>query len=204
MEDSLDLQFHHCICISFAYYYCGVGTCLGPNSCGSADPWSLYCSRYYDFWSNRDIKCCLGSCLRLIGCGSGVMSGSTISTICWEYCPSTSTPGSSTFSFSPISCVSASSFSESTPTPGIYTSPMRQTCLYVKVNCLGWYPTNVLTLTITVSGMGIKFQLSLEILFAVFQAMNLYPPCRLPLRPRHIAYLVLKILLLLGFYSSCT
>ena len=48
---------------------------------------------------------------------------------------------------------------ESAPSPGVSMSPMIWMCLSVKVISLGWLPPNVLLLAITVSGMGIKYQL---------------------------------------------
>ena len=65
MEHYLALQLHHCICIPFACQYWSVGACLLTNSCVYAEPWRLYCSLCYDFWHSRDLKRCLGSCLRL-------------------------------------------------------------------------------------------------------------------------------------------
>ena len=58
---------------------------------------------------------------------------------------------------------STSPSSESATTPGVFTSPMIQTCLSFKVISLGWLLPNVLTRAITVSGMGIKSQLLREI-----------------------------------------
>ena len=81
---------------------------------------------------------------------------------------------------------------------------MRQPCLFVKVIKLGWFLTNALTQSITVSGMVIKSQLLWTIFLTDFNAMNLYPTWILPLRPREIASLVLGDWLLCGLSFSCT
>ena len=77
-----------------------------------------------------------------IGCGYDGTPVSSISTTCGASCPSSSTPGSSTLPSGSIYGSSTSlahgySPSDSEPTPGIYTYPMRRPYLSVKVNCLG-------------------------------------------------------------------
>ena len=154
--------------------------------------------------------------IRLGSCG---MSGSLISTNCGgDSCPSISTHRISTFPSGSISDISISYYSSSAstpgnstspssklaPTPGISTHPMRRPCLYVKVRGLGWSLPNVLTQSITESGMEIKSQFFRIIFLPEFNAMKLYPSWRFPLGPRQIAPLVLGNWLLRELSSSCT
>ena len=134
--------------------------------------------------------------IRLGSCG---ISGSSISTMFGgTSCPSISTTGRSTFTSGSISGISISSFSssasnpenyifpssESEPTPGFSTSPMRHPCLYIKVRSLYWSLPNVFMRAIIVSGMGIKSQFYRAILWPEFNAMDFYPPCIFSLGPR--------------------
>ena len=79
-----------------------------------------------------------------IGCGSGGILGSSISTTCGTSCPSISTPGRLKFPSISIYGISTSFSSDSAPTPGISTFPMRRPCLSVKVNCFSWSLPNLL------------------------------------------------------------
>ena len=108
-----------------------------------------------------------------IGCESDGMSGSSISTTCGDSCHFFSTPEGSKFPSIFSYGIPASSSSDSSPTPGIYTSPMIRPCMSVEVNFLGWIPPNVLTRAITVSGMKIRSQLRPTIFFAVLGTL----PC---------------------------
>ena len=69
-------------------------------------------------------------------------------------------------------------------------------------SCSGSSLPSLLTLSITVSGIGMASQLRRTIFFIEFKLINLYPPCKLPLGPRQMAPFVRGNWLFLGVSSS--
>jgi hypothetical protein len=83
-------------------------------------------------------------------------------------------------------------------TPGSSILPMRQPLRLVKTSCSGSSLASWLTLSITVSGIGMASKLRRTIFFTECKLMNLYPPCRFPLGPRQMAPFVRGSWLFLG------
>ena len=86
----------------------------------------------------------------------------------------------------------------------ISISTIGQPMRFVEMNESGSFKYSSLTQDITVSGIGIVYQLLLVIFFADLRLINQNPPCSFPLVPRKMAPLVHITCLCLGSSCSCT